>query len=268
MLSRMRTANMVFRLRRSIAERGLRGTTLRVVKKIYRRVFPVRIPTHPFDLRYGVDTSGLLGKALLDSGHANDRFVTAYWGTAPSLFDGAFGRWGELLSGTHDTPCDFALLDVGCGKGRVLMQASEMPFWQIIGVELNPALVAIAQKNLEVWKRSDHACNDLVVVNADVLAVALPDSPVLIYLFNPFDAPVVQLFLDRLSSLVLTRSDPIDLIYARPEHAHLFDSVPNMRLLGEGEVSLTPEETAADAFETRTLDYRIYRLTSPAQAIR
>ena len=40
---------------------------------------------------------------------------------------------------------DFALLDLGSGKGRALLMASDYPFRRIIGVELLPELHAIAE---------------------------------------------------------------------------------------------------------------------------
>jgi hypothetical protein len=259
----MPAANFLYHLRQSIAEIGLRRTLLRTAKHIYRRVVPIKIPTHPFDLRHGVDTSGLIGKTLLTSGHIHDRFITGYWGTSPSLLKGVLERWNEFLAGTSYTLSDFAFIDIGSGKGRVVMLASDYPFRQIIGVELSPALATIAKKNLDIWKQSIHACNDLTVLNADALTVPIYDEPLLVYLYNPFDAPVIQLFLDRLQSLALTRTNPIDLIYARPEHASLFDLVPNMRLVYAGEAPFTHEDAAADAFQTKAQDYNIYRVAMP-----
>jgi SAM-dependent methyltransferase len=206
----MRGANLIFHLRQSIAEIGLRRTLLRTARHAYRRVFPIKTPIHPFDLRYGVDTSGLIGGTQLTSGHTHDRFITGYWGTPPSLFHGARERWEASLVDTPYTCRDFSFIDIGCGKGRVVMLASDRPFRQVIGVELSPALVAIAEKNLAIWNKSSHACKDLTVLHADALAVPFPDSPLLVYLYNPFDTPVIQLFLDHLQTLALTRSSPID----------------------------------------------------------
>jgi SAM-dependent methyltransferase len=259
----MRPSDLIFHLRQSIAEIGVRRTLVRTGVHLYRRVVPIKTPVHPFDLRHRVDTSSLIGKTQLTSGHPHDRFITGYWGTSPSLLREVLARWQQTLVETPNICHDFSFIDIGCGKGRVVMLASELPFRQIIGVELSPSLAAIAQKNLGIWNKSAHACNDLTILNVDALAVPIPDSPVLLYLYNPFDAPVMQLLLDRLQALALTRSHPIDLIFVRPEHTQLFDLIPNMHLLFEGEAQFTPEDTAADAFQTRAQDYRIYRLTGP-----
>src|ERR1022692_3959149 len=41
---------------------------------------------HPFDVEFGVRTSGLVAGRNLKSGNPNDRHVTAYYGVAPSVF--------------------------------------------------------------------------------------------------------------------------------------------------------------------------------------
>jgi SAM-dependent methyltransferase len=233
-----------------------------LLARIYRRIFPPKIPSHPFDLRHQVDTSGLLYAPAITSGHPHDRHNTAYWGTAPSLFHGALARWQESLAGTPYTLADYTLIDIGSGKGRVVFLASEYPFRRILGVELNPNLTAIAGQNLARWQTTPHACADIAFLQSDALAVDLPETPTLLYLFNPFDAHVMQLLLTRLQSAA--RFTPIDLIYTRPEHATLFDTIPGMTLLWKGEVPFTPEDTAADAFSTTQQNTNIYRLQPSA----
>jgi hypothetical protein len=143
------------------------------------------------------------------------------------------------------------------------MLASDLPFRRVIGVELNPALVSTARKNLVKWMASSHACEEIEILNADALEFAFPDSPTLLYVFNPFDAHVTQLLLDRIHAVSLTRSAPIDIIYMTPEHADLFAAVPNLHLLKQGRAPLTPEEMAVDAFQTQSLGYCLYRLPPP-----
>ena len=179
----------------------MRGTLRNIGLRLYRIPFPVRIRTHPFDLKYGVDTSGLLDSSKLPSGHANDLHSTAYWGTSPSLFQGALNQWQQTLAGTPWTVEDYAFLDIGCGKGRVVMLATNTPFRSITGVELSPELTSIAHANLALWNKTPHSCTDVTVLNADALTLPFPDAPALIYLFNPFDQNVMQPLLERLAAL-------------------------------------------------------------------
>lgn len=88
------------------------------------------------------------------------------------------------------------LVDLGCGKGRVLVVACSYPFAEIIGVELIPQLAAVARRNL----RTESRCS---VVVSDAGSFALPDHATVLFLFNPFtptvDARVGQLLRASLS---------------------------------------------------------------------
>jgi SAM-dependent methyltransferase len=259
----MRAADTLYHIRKLLTEVGPRQTALQLGRHLYHRAFPVKFPVHPFDLQHGVDTSGLIGGRRLSSGRTHDRHITAYWGTAPSAFLDVFALWNESLSNGPYSSRDYVFIDIGCGKGRALMLASDLPFRRVVGVELHPALVSIARKNLVKWKASAHACDDIEVLNADALEFPFPESPTLLYVFNPFDAHLTQLLLDRIQAVSLTRSADIDIIYMTPEHADLFAAVPNLQLLSQGRAPLTTEEKAVDAFQTQSLGYCIYRLPPP-----
>ncbi|MCU1253304.1 MAG: putative O-methyltransferase [Edaphobacter sp.] len=259
----MRAADTLYHIRKLLTDIGPRQTALSLGRHLYHRAFPVKYPRHPFDLQHGVDTSGLIGGRRLSSGRAHDRHITAYWGTAPSAFLQVFALWNQSLSDGPYSTRDYTFIDIGCGKGRALMLASDLPFRCVVGVELNAPLVSVARQNLITWKASAHACDDIEVLNADALEFAFPDSPILLYVFNPFDRHVTQLLLDRILAVSLTRSTPIDIIYMTPEHADLFAAIPTLQLLKQGRSPLTSEETAVDAFNTQSLGYCIYRLSPP-----
>ena len=240
--------------------------TFRIIgKRLHREFFPGPVPIHPFDLEHGVDTSGLLFAEDLASGHAHDDHINAYWGTAPSGFHGVLERWQQALAGTPYRIEDYTFLDIGCGKGRVLMLASDAPFQRIVGVELSPALTAVAQSNLAKWSTSPHLCSDIEVLNVDALQAPIPNSPVVLYIYNSFNLYVMLPLLERLQALALARSTPIDLIYAKPQQAPLVDATPGIVLLAAGSIPLTAQDRAACAFATSDLEFRIYRFASSAE---
>ena len=228
-------------------------------KRLHREFFPGPVPTHPFDLEHGVDTSGLLFAEHLASGHAHDDHINAYWGTPPSGFRGILEQWRQMLAGTPYGIEDYTFLDIGCGKGRALMLASDAPFQRIAGVELSPPLTAIAESNVAKWSTVPHVCSDIQILNVDALEAPIPDSPVVLYIYNSFNLYVMVPLLERLQSLALARSAPIDLIYAKPQQAALVDAVPGIALLTAGSIALTAEDRAACAFATAELHFRIYR---------
>ena len=81
---------------------------------------------------------------------------------------------------------EVTFIDLGSGKGRTLLMASEYPFRRIIGVELLPSLHRIAQENLQNYENVSQQCFALEAVCLDATAFVLPDEPLVLYLFNPF----------------------------------------------------------------------------------
>src|ERR1017187_10137955 len=57
-----------------------------------------------------------------------------------------------LRQQSHSDFHDFVFIDLGSGKGRTLLMASDYPFRRIVGVELLPALHRAAQENLSRYR--------------------------------------------------------------------------------------------------------------------
>ena len=106
-------------------------------------------PIHPFDQAHGVDTSGLVPAAHLVTGHANDEHVTAYYGVAPTILRTLIDQWRETIP-PHPI-LRYTFLDIGAGKGRGLLVASEFRFRKVVGIELNPIARRHARSNVAHW---------------------------------------------------------------------------------------------------------------------
>jgi SAM-dependent methyltransferase len=235
-------------------------------------------PIHPFDQMHGVDTSGLVPARNLVTGHPNDEHVTAYYGVAPSILRALIERWRETLP-PHPIE-SYSFIDVGCGKGRGLLVASEYSFRRVVGVELNPEMVAIAQQNVEHWRR-DHAADvtaarvaPIEVIEQDALDFELPETPTLLFLFHPFEAPVLKQLLRRIETQFAKRSGTLDLLYVNAECAGVLDRNPGFTQLFLDNVPMSPEDHAADlAAIARQKEYgstgdeecAIYRYTGRAK---
>ncbi len=243
--------------------RGLAESLRQLVADMRCRIFPPQQATHPFDRLHGVDTSGLLYADTLAVGHPHDFYSEGYYATAPSLFHGALARWQSTLSGSSIE--DYTLIDLGCGKGRVLMMASEYPFRAVAGVELSAKLARVARRNLAKWLRKPHASATVNLVQGDVLQLPIPDGPLVLFLFNSFEAEIVKRLLGRLVEASQTRSAPIDLIYIHPDHDNLVRQTAGMNLLANENIPFSAEDTSADAFEVDVDQCCIYRLDGRRQ---
>jgi hypothetical protein len=210
---------------------------------------PKPAPIHPFDRLYRTDTGGLIPGAQLASGHANDAHITAYYAIAPSILDTLIDLW----LGTHPAyPIDhYTLLDVGAGKGRAILTAAQHPFHQVIGVELNPALAAIARANIRAFTQSPAASPlaPVTLLEADALEVPLPSTPTVVTLFHPFEAPVLRRFIARLEQHFVERPNQLDILYINAEHATVLDRNPAFIRLFNGMVPMSSEDHLADLAE-------------------
>jgi len=63
--------------------------------------------------------------------------------------------------------CDFVFIDLGSGKGRALLMASDYPFRRIVGLELLPALNYAAQENLSKYRSESQKCFAIESICAD-----------------------------------------------------------------------------------------------------
>lgn len=211
---------------------------------------PTAFPIHPFDQIHEVDTSGLLPSGHLATGHRNDEHITAYYAVAPSILRTLIEHWRETVPPfpIHS----YTFLDVGCGKGRAVLIASELGFRQVVGVELNPQMAAIAKTNARQWQQA-HAADatapslaSVEIVEQDALDYTFPSTPTLVFLFHPFEAPVLKALIRRIETQFAKRPDTLDIVYVNAECAHLLDVHPGFRQLFRGHVAMSPEDHAAD----------------------
>lgn len=176
---------------------------------------------HPFDEANGVRTSGLVAGRHLNSGHAHDRHATAYYGVAPSVFHTLLNRWRKTRDATPLEQITF--VDIGAGMGRAVLLAAELPFRRVIGVELHPALVRIARRNLSQWRKAGRTRSSARMIAGDAVDFAFPPGPCIAFLFNPFGAVVMRRWLRAIISSFADRCGELDILYINNEQEGVFE---------------------------------------------
>lgn len=170
-----------------------------------------------YDLEHGVDTTW----ATVSLGTRLRELVSGaqYQASEPELFR-------EILRALPVQPDDFTFLDLGSGKGRGLLIASDYPFQRIVGVELLPELNQIAQKNIRAYFSPQQRCFKLESLAGDAREFVFPREPLVLYLFNPFPEYLLMTVLNNLRASF--KSDPreIYVIYHNLVHERLFRARP------------------------------------------
>jgi SAM-dependent methyltransferase len=199
---------------------------------------------HPFDLEFGVRTSGLIAGRNLKCGRRADRHNTDYFGVAPSVFREMIVRWRRSKPAA---PIDqFTFVDLGAGMGRALLLAAEFPFRAVLGVELNPTLARIGRRNMALWRAAGRARSPIHMICRDAAEFQLPPGPCVVFLFNPFGAPVLRRILTAWARSLAGREGQIDILYVNNEQQRELEREPGLIRLFAGEVRRSRADAIAD----------------------
>jgi hypothetical protein len=199
---------------------------------------------HPFDLEFGVRTSGLVAGRHLGSGHRNDRHVTAYYAVAPSVFQDMIARWRRCRP---FAPIDqYTFIDLGAGMGRGLLLAAAYPFRAVVGVEIHPTLARIARKNLALWRAAGATRVPMRMFCRDALEFPLPTGPCVVFLFNPFGGPVLRRLLSAWRRSLADRPGHLDILYVNDEQKNVIRREPGFERLFHGPIRRSHGDAVAD----------------------
>jgi hypothetical protein len=111
---------------------------------------------------------------------------------------------------------EFSFIDLGSGKGRVLMMAADYPFRRILGVELLSGLHRVADENIRKYKSAAQKCFAVESVCGDAREFIFPPEPTVLYLFNPLLESGLERVMANLELSLRRNSRPVYVIYHNP----------------------------------------------------
>jgi hypothetical protein len=152
------------------------------------------------DLRYGGSLAG-----TIDSRFRGASAVTnSQYSVLPHIFAGRIGA-------------NDVLVDVGCGKGRVInWWLSQGLRNRIVGIELDPAVASATASRLRRFA-------NVSIVNEDA-TTWMPDDATLAYMYSPFGAAVLGRFKDHIAERFEGRG--ITALYWNPQFVDIFFDDP------------------------------------------
>lgn len=168
-----------------------------------------------FDARFGTDTAA----PVFDGGRkAGAYFYVAT--TASVLY--------EILASLALPPDTFAFVDMGSGKGRALLVASEFPFAKIVGLELSRQLHRVAQENVKRYRPVSQKCTDFDLQCMDVVDYRYGREPVVLFLFDPFGRETLTRVIANLEASLRENPREAYVVYVYP---HFEDVLQDSTLL-------------------------------------
>jgi SAM-dependent methyltransferase len=155
-------------------------------------------------------------------------FHSPYQPTEPDLFREMLEA---LKQQSHSDLRDFVFVDLGSGKGRTLLMASDYPFRRIVGVELLPALHQAAQENLSRYRSESQKCFALESICADATEFPFPAEPMVLYLFNPFPESGLRRMMANLERSLREHPRALYVLYHNPLLEHVLSGGAGLRRL-------------------------------------
>jgi hypothetical protein len=181
-----------------------------------------------FDVEHGTDTGGCIRGWSLDVPGEAAPHVTGYQATKEKHFR-------QMLDQLPIDARSFVFIDLGSGKGRALLLAARFPFREIIGVEISRQLSAIAARNVAAVEQLMTGGPPIRPLCMDARQYELPLENIVLYLFHPFQREVLLAVRAKIESWLLATERELFVIYHRPMHRELLDSVPFLEILSDME---------------------------------
>lgn len=161
-----------------------------------------------FDLRYGTDTSS--------KDKSVDPDVSTVTAVDAIRYAPTRARHFHALMNDLEFPHGSVFVDVGCGKGKVLIMAMGYSFKRVVGIEFSSRLCNIAKVNIERYC-GKKLLNKIVEIHyCDIVDYDIGSDENIFYLYNPFNERVMKRFLANINKSHEQDPRPIWLIYYNP----------------------------------------------------
>jgi len=173
-----------------------------------------------FDRRFGVSTSGRIPLSALNIDSENKAAGTRYEPTAPSVFS-------EMMAPLSQQMISRAtFIDIGCGKGRVLLMAAQYGFPRIKGIEFAADLCIAARGNAEQYRRCSKNSARISIEQGDASTYDIPNEPCVLFLYNPFNESVMRSFVANVERSLSQQPRECYVIYYMPLWNKVWDASP------------------------------------------
>jgi hypothetical protein len=171
------------------------------------------------DRQLGIEAAGLHRPAELSLTGRFAHEAVEYFATPTVIF-----RF--VLNSLHLDVRRFTFVDLGSGKGRILVLAGKLPFARVEGVELSSVLHQTAEINIATARSLGSLRAPVVSRLQDATEYELPPQPLILYLFNPFGRQVIAHVLDNVAQSLRDRPRDLYVVYVNAVHKDCFDRQP------------------------------------------
>lgn len=195
-----------YRLVQSIRNRGIKKSFISAYSYFY---------DYYYDKKFKVDTHTWVQVDDLDVEECKKEHAVLYQPTRVLPLRKLFR---EL-----NLPSHFTFVDIGSGKGRVLLLASEFGFEKVIGIEFSKFLCSIAKNNINSFKHNTGTKTVFQVINDDASNYKYVDNENVFFLYNPFDEVILEKVIENIAASLKSQKRKAWMIYANAVHRDLIE---------------------------------------------
>lgn len=168
-----------------------------------------------FDVRSEVGGSYL---EYLEKTHENINFSYVTKEDRPDLYSGEYYESKPFDHSSIDRvfeeirmlPCEKKFMDIGCGKGQILLMAAMSEMFKIGGIEWNGEIAEICRSNM---KELDVPAE---IITGDATEYKEIDEYSIFFLYNPFGESAVRRVINNILESPKRRNRDIFLVYGNP----------------------------------------------------
>jgi len=168
-----------------------------------------------FDFRYGTETTRRIPREQIATSSENIVHCVNYGASKSTPF--------QHLMRRLRLPKDATFVDLGSGKGRALMLASQYGFRRVVGIEFSGDLCVKARDNVKKFMSRCPSPSEVEVVESDVTKYKFRDDESVFFMLDPFNAPVLTEVLRNIRNSVERRPRTIWLIYSVPRERQIIE---------------------------------------------
>jgi SAM-dependent methyltransferase len=209
---------------------------------------------HPFDREYGIETSGFIEVSALAPDPETGKSMQCYGGSQPGIV--------RRVLATLPDKSGFTFVDLGCGKGRALVVASEFDFNAILGVDISKPVLDQARENADVVRTRFPERTPIQLLQGNAFTFMPEVDKLVIYLYHPFGREGVEQFVAGLEEKIESEAAQVFVVYCNPVWSGILD---HSRALSRWSAATLPYDTEEIGFGPDMTDTVVVWQSEPAR---
>jgi hypothetical protein len=201
-----------------LREQGVRNAMTRAIFGLLRR----RAFAHSnragltFDRQHNVRTCGRVQFSEVKIENESPEYSLPYEPTPTVIVPTVLPKLANSFGG-------FAFVDLGSGKGRMVLLAAQFDFDRVIGVEFAQQLHQLAQENVDNYRGNSLRCKSLTLTCEDAKNFdfpsekCIPSQKCIIFIFNPFKRELLTHIVDRLATSHAAKPRTMYIVFVNAE---------------------------------------------------